>query len=86
MLYGYPPRQFGIAVAPDLPVSDLSTWLTNRTLMTYVIRQHLNRDKQRMKRQADTQRSERQFQVGNMVYVPLRSVVIGPEEQSETSL
>ncbi|XP_066365004.1 uncharacterized protein [Miscanthus floridulus] len=75
VLYGYPPRQFGIALASDLPVTDLSTWLTDRALMTDVIRQHLNQAMQRMKRQADTQRSERQFQVGDMVYVKIQPYV-----------
>lgn len=37
VLYGYPPRQFGIAVSPDAPVTDLTTWLADHDLMTEVI-------------------------------------------------
>jgi hypothetical protein len=43
--------------------------------MTDVIRQHLNRAKQRMKRQADEHRSERQFQVGDLVFVKLQPYI-----------
>lgn len=75
VLYGYAPRQFGIASAPDGPVTDLSTWLSDRALMPNVIRLHLNRVKQRMKRQADEHRSERQFQVGDLVFVKIQSYV-----------
>lgn len=59
VLYGYSPRQFGVAVSDEQPVSDLSSWLADRELVTDVIHLHLNRAKQRMKRQADSKRSER---------------------------
>jgi hypothetical protein len=75
VLYGYPPRQFGIATGPDTPITDLASWLSDRALMTDVIRQHLNRAKQRMKRQADEHRSERQFQVGDLVFVKLQPYI-----------
>ena len=41
VLYGYPPRQFGIAVSSDTAITDLESWLSDRALMTKVIRQHL---------------------------------------------
>lgn len=75
VLYGYGPRQFGVIGGDEQPVSDLSSWLADRTLMTDVIRLHLNRAKQRMKCQADTKRSERQFQVGESVYVKIQPYV-----------
>jgi transposase InsO family protein len=75
VLYGYSPRQFGISVASDQPVTDLSSWLADRELMTDVIRLHLNRAKQRMKRYADAKRSERQFQIGDHVYVKIQPYV-----------
>lgn len=75
VLYGYPPRHFGIATSSDAPVTDLKTWLADRELMTEVIRQHLNRAKQRMKKQADMHRSERQFQLDDLVYVKLQPYV-----------
>jgi hypothetical protein len=75
VLYGYPPRHFGIATSSDAPVTDLTTWLADRELMTEVIRQHLNRAKQRMKKQADMHRSERQFQLNELVYVKIQPYV-----------
>ncbi|WVZ83697.1 hypothetical protein U9M48_030818 [Paspalum notatum var. saurae] len=75
LLYGCVPRQFGITdttvVAPD----DLAIWLHERQLMTDVIRQHLERAKMRMKRQADKGRSECEFQVGDWVFLKLQPYV-----------
>lgn len=75
VLYGYAPRHFGIATSADTPITDLATWLSNRALMTDVIHQHLNRAKQRMKRQADEHRLERQFQIGDLVFVKIQPYV-----------
>jgi hypothetical protein len=75
VLYGYSPRHFGIATSSDAPVTDLNTWLADCELMTEVIRQHLNRAKQRMKKQADMHRSERQFQLNDLVYVKIQPYV-----------
>ena len=60
-MYGYAPTAFGIAAALDAPVTDLSSWLADRNLNTELIRQHLLRAKQRMKKSSDLHRSERQF-------------------------
>jgi len=65
----------GIATSSDTPVTDLATWLSDRALMTDVIRQHLNRAKQRMKRHADEHRSERHFQIGDLVFVKIQPYV-----------
>ena len=43
--------------------------------MTDLIHQHLARAKERMKCQADKKRSERQFSVGDMVFVKLQPYV-----------
>jgi hypothetical protein len=75
VLYGYPPRHFGISVSSDVPITDLTTWLHDHELMTEVIRQHLNRAKQRMKKRADSHRSERTFQVHDLVYVKIQPYV-----------
>ena len=61
VLYGYAPRHFGVATSSDTNITDLATLLSDRALMSEVIRQHLNCAKQRMKKQADEHRSERQF-------------------------
>lgn len=47
---------------------DLSAWLQERQLMSKLIKQHLERAKHRMKRQADKGRLERSFVVGDWVF------------------
>lgn len=76
VLYGYSPRQFGVAVGDDKPITDLSSWLTDRELMFEVIRLHLNRAKQRMKRQADDKRSESMSRYSHMCRPPWHSAAI----------
>ena len=61
VLYGFAPQQFGLHAVNDSPISDLSEWLHDRELMIDLIKQHLHCAKQRMKRQADENRSEREF-------------------------
>jgi hypothetical protein len=54
---------------------DLSSWLRDRQLMTELIKQHLARAKDRMKKQADKGRSERTFQIGDSVFLKLQPYV-----------
>jgi uncharacterized protein YwlG (UPF0340 family) len=42
-----------------ISVSDLSTWLQERQVMSGLIQQHLQRARTRMKKQADQKRCER---------------------------
>ena len=74
VLYGYPPRTLGISVN-DCASADLESWLKERATMCEVIRQHLLRAQQRMKHQADKHRSERTFQVGDLVYLKLQPYI-----------
>ena len=53
------------------PVPELHKWMDDRELMHNVVKQHLLRAQARMKRQADKGRSERQFSVGDMVFLKL---------------
>jgi hypothetical protein len=71
VLYGFPPRHFGLIPPETTPVSDLSTWLEECSVMQSLIQQHLSRAQTRMKRQADKHRSERQFAIGDWVYLKL---------------
>jgi hypothetical protein len=64
-LYGYEPRHFGIQTDSVVSSPDLDQWLQDREAMTTLIKQHLSRSRDRMKRQADKNRSERSFQVGD---------------------
>ena len=93
VLYGYAPCHFGIATSPDTPVTDLATWLSDRALMTDVIRQHLNRAKQSYVQSSLAQRSNQKLalkffgpyrilaRVGNVAYrleLPASSSVSRP--------
>lgn len=53
VLYGYTPKHFGFSVDYAIPDNtDLSTWLSDRTIMQDLVRQHLLRAQMRMKRQS----------------------------------
>lgn len=63
-LYGYEPNHFGIVPATDVTIPELD-----------LLKQHLSRAQLRMKTQADKHRTERVFQVGDMVYLKLQRYV-----------
>jgi hypothetical protein len=75
VLYGFAPRQFGLHSATDPPIKDLTDWLHDRELMTEVIKQHLHRAKNRMKKHADEHRSERVFRSDDWVFLKLQPYV-----------
>jgi transposase InsO family protein len=75
VLYGYEPKHFGISAEATIPVQDLVEWLYERELMTKLVRLHLTRAQERMKRQADKKRSERVFEVGDSVYLKLQPYI-----------
>ena len=75
VLYGHPPRHFGLEPASAISTPDLSTWLHERELMQDLVKQHLLRARDRMKRQADKGRSERSFNVGYSVFLKLQPYV-----------
>ena len=72
VLYGHPPRSLGLPDPSAVTVTDLSAWLSERNLLQKLIQQQLLRAQQRMKHQADKQRKEREFQVGEWVYLKLQ--------------
>jgi ribosomal protein L21E len=53
----------------------LEEWVTERAATDVLIRQHLTRAVQRMKKQAVKKRSERKFSVGDMVYMKLQPYI-----------
>jgi hypothetical protein len=75
VLYGHEPRHFGIDHTQDCAVPDLEQWLTDRRLMEQLLQQQLIRVQIRQKHQADKLRTERQFQVGQLVFVKLQPYV-----------
>lgn len=72
VLYGYSPRYFGISVDDTVAPIDVQQWLDQRAVITDSIQQHLVRVKQHMKNQADKHRTERQFAVGDAVFLKLQ--------------
>jgi hypothetical protein len=56
-------------------VTDVEHWLHERKVMLPIFKQHLERAQARMTRQADKKRVERQFMVGDMVYLRLQPYV-----------
>lgn len=75
VLYGYPLRHFGLDIDAVASVPDLQNWMTNRATMQALVKQHLLRAQDRMKRQVDKGRSERTFAVGDMVFLKLQPYV-----------
>lgn len=75
VLYGHAPRYFGVDSATTVEVSDLQQWLQNREIVSRLIQQHLLHAQSRMKNQADQQRTERVFQVGDQVFLKLQPYV-----------
>ena len=75
VLYGQKPRHLGISQSATTLPPDLDTWLAERTHMVAVLRQQLLQAQRRMKTQADKHRSERQFEVGDQVYLKLQPFI-----------
>ena len=75
VLYGYKLRHFGVDLNTTCPVNSLQEWLHEKTVMQQLVQQHLARAQQRMKSQADKNRVERQFSVGDMVFLKIQPYV-----------
>jgi hypothetical protein len=75
VVYGFPPRHFGLVPPEATPISDLNSWLEERAVMHSLIQQHLSRVQTHMKRQADKHRSERHFAIGDWVFLKLQPYV-----------
>jgi len=74
-LYGHKPCYFGLSSSAACATPDLDTWLQEKQLMQALIQQQLGRAQQRMKYQADKNRSERSFEVGDEVFLKLQPYV-----------
>jgi hypothetical protein len=75
VLYGHPPRHFGLTPLAVSAASDVDTMLSERAIMLDSVRQHLLRAQQRMKHQAGKRRSDRSFNEGDLVYLKLQPYV-----------
>jgi hypothetical protein len=70
-MYGRNPRYFGITASDSIASADVQARLQERALIISSVRQHLVRMQQRMKHQADKYRREREFSVGDQVFIRL---------------
>lgn len=75
VLYGHKPRHFGIQNSLQPAVTDVEHWLHERQALLPIFKQHLERAQQRMRAQADKKRLERQFMVGDSVYLKLQPYI-----------
>ena len=64
VLYGHPPRYFGITSSDTVAPVHIQQWLHGRQVIVDSVRQLLLRVQQRMKQMADKNRTERAFAVG----------------------
>jgi hypothetical protein len=65
-----------VDISAAAPVPNLQKWLEERELMHSLIRQHLQRAEERMRRQANKHRSERSFSVGDWVFLKLQPNIL----------
>lgn len=75
VMFGRSPRHFGVQQKATTRNTELDQWAKERSQLISVIRQHLARAQARMKMQADKHRSEREFAVGDSVYLKLQPYV-----------
>lgn len=75
VLFARKPTHFGLVDVGASTVPDVQLWLQERAHMNELLHQQLLRAQQRMKSQADKKRSERQFAVGDRVYLKLQPFV-----------
>jgi hypothetical protein len=69
------PRSFGMAGTVSPASSNMDQWLQERQVITSLIQQHLHRASARMKQHADKGRTERNFQVGDKVFLKLQPYI-----------
>jgi hypothetical protein len=70
-LYGYAPRQLGYLSETAVHATDIEQWLLERNFLNDLLKHHLQRAQLRMKHYADKNRSEKEFAVGDLVYLKL---------------
>lgn len=72
VLFARKPTHFGEVDLGQSTVPDVQSWLQDRAKYQEMLHQQLLRAQQRMTHQANKHRSERQFEVGDMVYLKLQ--------------
>jgi hypothetical protein len=66
---------FGLSATDSISVGDLEQWLSERRVMSELIKQHLSRAMLRMKHQTDKGRPEHNFMLDDWVFVKLQPYV-----------
>jgi ribosomal protein L21E len=72
ILYGFPPPMVAEVILSDCPDITAQEQLRNRQLALQVIKDNLLKAQARIKQQADKHRTEREFTVGDMVYLKIQ--------------
>lgn len=75
VIYGHLPREFGVDQVEDCSVPDLAAWLKEREVMVQHLQQQLKQAQDRMKKNADRHRTDREFAVGDMVFLKLQPFI-----------
>ncbi|KAD4888918.1 hypothetical protein E3N88_20991 [Mikania micrantha] len=75
-LYGYPPPIFVPYVPKDVRAAAVNELLCDREATIKLLRFSLTRAQNRMKQLADKRRSDREFRVGDYVYVKLHPYAV----------
>jgi hypothetical protein len=73
-LYGRQPHILGVKPNPAAG-GKLDDWLPERAAAETLIKRHLSRAVDRMKKRADKRRSEHEFEVGACVYMKLQPYI-----------
>lgn len=71
-LYGYNPPLLGYNVNSESPVANVEEYLNQRQLMFQIVKHSLEAAQGRMKSMADKKRQDREFKVGDLVYLRLQ--------------
>ncbi|KAL7124990.1 hypothetical protein ABFS83_14G085600 [Erythranthe nasuta] len=72
IVYGYDPPQLGYGPLLQSKTEGVDQWFKDHHSVTQQLRELLQRARERMKNQADKHRSEREFVVGDLVYLKLK--------------
>nr|XP_040244229.1 uncharacterized protein LOC120963603 [Aegilops tauschii subsp. strangulata] len=75
VIYGHLPREFAFTQVEESSVPDLSAWLQERAVMMDHLQQQLKHAQDRMKKQPDKHRTDRSFEVGDLLYLRLQPFI-----------
>jgi hypothetical protein len=74
-LYGFPPPMVDEVILHNCPDITSQEQLRNRQLTLQVIKDNLLKAQDRIKHQADKHRTEKEFTVGDMVYLKIQPYI-----------